>query len=237
MALVNCPGCGKKISEHATLCPSCGMSYSQTNDVTLWLVAAMNEYSQAVEIINNLSIYNKSINPNHLVDVSLKQFDCCIQDILFRIAIKNNGSINRLQKEFVFIQNIVKYGDIFKDKIVDIPLKDAVVNWKFIEEMPNNIIEPMYYIIHNKVNPVTDNFIMLSALAEQYKEKILNQTKENKSLLSKLECKISNIGEFMLKTTDGKEITTEDTIILNAAVDNIFGKCRRKYEGMELIKR
>ena len=164
MALINCPECGKKISEYATVCPSCGWSYTRTNGSFVWLESAMHEYNLAVEIINHLSKYNKIINPNHLVNISLKQFDCCVQDILLGIAIKNKGFINCLEKEF--IQNIVKYGDIFKDKIVDIHLIDAVVDWDFFERMPNNTMEGMYNIIHTKVNPVTDNFIKICALAQ-----------------------------------------------------------------------
>lgn len=192
MALIKCFKCNEKISEHADMCPHCGYVYSkEMKDSIAYFNAIKYEYNVAVDIVRKIANISKKHNQLFSENLAFKELDYCIQELLYFIAIKE-GSFDLIKK--YFLKNIVEYGDIFKDKIVEINVFGGTnVNWDIVEKLPRNTQISILQLTNKYTSSSFNTVIACGAMAEKYEN---NQNKEesNKTLLYELEEKLIHIG-------------------------------------------
>lgn len=230
MALIKCFKCNEKISEHADMCPHCGCVYSKEMKKSIaYFNAAKYEYNLAVDIVRKIANISKKFNPLFSETLALKELDYCIQELLYFIAIKE-GDFDSVKK--YFLKNIVEYGDIFDDKIVEISiLGGSNIDWDVAEKLPQNTQASILQLINKYVSSSVYTFIACAVMAEKYEN---NQNKEepNKTLLYELEEKLIHIG---LDVANAYGYSQDGiTGYVCGSVDLVFGFAKRDLESKNL---
>lgn len=109
MAIVQCPECGGKVSTNAGACPHCGYPLNETrqteDDISVTDMEAdtpislspqilFNEaykiYKKGLNLIEELSVIARKVEPEFSTDIAKRQFDRILQTLLFRVALSDN---------------------------------------------------------------------------------------------------------------------------------------------------